>query len=224
MSHIPLTATGVPAYFSRIGSTDAGANLSGYLTNDAGFAATRNGIVMRNINTGDNTLRKGLNVYLEHDIATSSNYDGLQVNVGATVDAFTVKAQGQTDGAEILHYGAMMNASFTSVANASAGSTVYTGTIENGANNGAVGLSFVVVGFTNGANNGTFQATASTATTLTLNNAAGVAETHAATATVASNFTLTSVATSVGSTAVYTGTIPGGAANYYAGWQFRVYG
>jgi hypothetical protein len=71
--------------------------------------------------------------------------------------------------------------SLTSVANASGGNTVYTGTITGGASNAYATRYFVVSGFTNGANNGTFNCTASTATTITLANAAGVAETHAAT-------------------------------------------
>jgi len=71
---------------------------------------------------------------------------------------------------------------FTSVANASAGSTVYTGT-PSGASGFAssVGQTFTVAGFTTGANNGAFACTASSATTLTLTNAGGVSETHAAT-------------------------------------------
>jgi hypothetical protein len=166
-----------------------------------------------------------MNVYFEHDGATTNvNYDGFQVNTGFTVDAFTNKVQAHTDGTEIVALGAIMNATFTSVANASAGTTVYTGTIQNGANNGAVGLSFIVTGFVNGANNGTFQATASTATTLTLNNAGGVAETHAGAGVVASLFTLTSVANHSGSATVYTGTIPGGGSNFYSGWSFRILG
>jgi Putative Ig domain len=67
---------------------------------------------------------------------------------------------------------------------ASIGTTaVYTGAI-NGGNNSYAGISFVVAGFTSGANNGTFLCTASTATTLTLQNSAAVLETHAATATM----------------------------------------
>lgn len=72
---------------------------------------------------------------------------------------------------------------FTSVANAAAGSTVYTGT-PTGAFASSVGQSFIVAGFTNGANNGVFACTASSATTLTLTNAGGVAETHAGTGTL----------------------------------------
>jgi DNA/RNA endonuclease YhcR with UshA esterase domain len=63
------------------------------------------------------------------------------------------------------------------------GSAVYTGTITRGASNGLRGKAFTVAGFTNVLNNGTFLCMASTATTLTLNDAYAVAETHAATAT-----------------------------------------
>jgi hypothetical protein len=70
----------------------------------------------------------------------------------------------------------------TSVANAAGGSTVYTGTITGGGSNAFAGASFSVAGFTTGANNGTFTCTASTGSTLTLSNASGVSETHAATA------------------------------------------
>lgn len=73
--------------------------------------------------------------------------------------------------------------SITSCANASAGSTVYTGTFPGGSSNGYAGLTFAVAGFvTNPQNNGTFVCTASTLTTLTLSNPTGVAETISATA------------------------------------------
>jgi uncharacterized repeat protein (TIGR01451 family) len=75
-------------------------------------------------------------------------------------------------------------ANLTQVANAVTGTTVYTGTISGGAANALAGTTFIVAGFTNAANNGTFIAAASTATTLTLANAAGIAETHAGTASM----------------------------------------
>jgi hypothetical protein len=71
----------------------------------------------------------------------------------------------------------------SAAAAASGGSTVYTGTITGGGANAFAGIYFVVAGFVTAANNGTFVCTASTTTTLTLTNAAGVAETHAGTAT-----------------------------------------
>ena len=69
----------------------------------------------------------------------------------------------------------------SATAAASGGATTYTGTITNGASpaNAWQGFYFTVSGFTNAANNGTWLCSASTATTITLSNAAGVAETHA---------------------------------------------
>ena len=82
----------------------------------------------------------------------------------------------------------------TSCDNASGGNTVYHGTFAGGTSNGLVGYTFVIWGFLTTANNsGSNDATtgyicvASTGTTLTLANAYGVAETHAATATEPGN-------------------------------------
>ena len=77
------------------------------------------------------------------------------------------------------------------------GSAVYTGTITEGASNGLRGKAFTVAGFTNVLNNGTFLCMASTATTLTLNNAYAVAETHAATATYSTQSFPVSYATKI---------------------------
>jgi hypothetical protein len=71
----------------------------------------------------------------------------------------------------------------TSAGNTSGGTTVYSGTITGGAGNALAGQQFVVVGFDNGANNGTFTATASSANSLTLSNSSGVSDTHTASAT-----------------------------------------
>lgn len=69
-------------------------------------------------------------------------------------------------------------------ASAQEGTAVYTGTITGGGSNALAGQSFVIAGFvTNPTNNGTFLATASSTTTLTLANPDAIAETHAATAT-----------------------------------------
>jgi hypothetical protein len=96
----------------------------------------------------------------------------------------------------------------TSVANASGGNTVYTGTFTggtspygSGASNAYIGFRFVIKGFTNALNNGTFVCVASTATTVTLVNASGVAETHAATAQETGN-TYHFAAADVGKTAI----------------------
>ncbi len=60
--------------------------------------------------------------------------------------------------------------------------------LTGGTGNGFAGDSFVIAGFTNAGNNGTFTCTASTATTLTCSNTAGVTETHAGTATTNGTF------------------------------------
>ena len=62
----------------------------------------------------------------------------------------------------------------TATANASGGTTAYTGTITGGTNNAYAGFYFVIAGFANSANNGVFKCTASSTTTLTLNNGSGV--------------------------------------------------
>lgn len=63
----------------------------------------------------------------------------------------------------------------------SANTTTYAGTITNGEFGGWVGVPFVIAGFTNSANNGTFMCVASSAGALVLQNT-GIVETHAATA------------------------------------------
>jgi hypothetical protein len=71
----------------------------------------------------------------------------------------------------------------TSIAAASGGVAVYTGTYTGGGASAFAGFQFVITGAGSAVNNGTFIATASSATTLTLANPAAVAETHAHTAT-----------------------------------------
>lgn len=90
----------------------------------------------------------------------------------------------------------------------------YTGTVTGGGSNAYAGRQFVVTGFAlnSGVNNGTFQCTASTATTLNLTNSNAVAETHAG------------AAQDQTATAVYTGTITGGGSNAFADADFVVAG
>jgi hypothetical protein len=64
----------------------------------------------------------------------------------------------------------------TSVASPLAGSVVYTGVITGGDANAYSGLTFLVTGFSDVANNGIFTCTASTSTTLTLSNGAAIAQ------------------------------------------------
>lgn len=71
----------------------------------------------------------------------------------------------------------------SAVAASSGGSAVYAGTITGGTTPNYVGNRFVIAGFVNPQNNGTFICTACSTTTLTLSNANAIAETHAGTAT-----------------------------------------
>lgn len=72
----------------------------------------------------------------------------------------------------------------SSAANASGGNTVYTGVFTGVGVNALVGELFTVAGFVaNVSNNGSFTCVANTASQITLNNPAGVSESHAATAT-----------------------------------------
>lgn len=71
----------------------------------------------------------------------------------------------------------------SAVAASSGGTAVYTGTITGGGSPAFVGDTFVVAGFAAANNNGTFLCTASTTTTLTLENADATAVTAAGTAT-----------------------------------------
>lgn len=89
---------------------------------------------------------------------------------------------------------------------------VYTGTITSGGSNAYIGRQFVITGFVNAVNNGTFQCVASSATTLTLTDANAIAETHAG------------VAQDQTATATYTGTVTGGGSNAFAGQSFVVAG
>lgn len=75
----------------------------------------------------------------------------------------------------------------SAAANASSSQTVYTGTITNGGSNALVGATIYISGFDTAANNGTFQVSASTTSTLTVWNPIGVSDTHAGTAVYQAN-------------------------------------
>ena len=96
-------------------------------------------------------------------------------------------AQTALEAAIAYYQGLLLTASAISSVATTVGTTaVYTGVFANGAANGLVGATFLVSGFaTHVGNNGTFLATASTGTTLTLSNASAIAEVHVASATQA---------------------------------------
>ncbi len=83
----------------------------------------------------------------------------------------------------------------TAAGNASGGSTIYTGTITGGGSNAFANQWALFAGFDNSANNGYYLVTASTTATLTVANAGGVADTHAATAEVNGSIILPSYST-----------------------------
>src|ERR1019366_5989942 len=103
----------------------------------------------------------------------------------ATVDQADATAAQTALAAGIAYYqglGTVSAITLSAAANAASSVTVYTGTVTGGDANAFAGRTYVVTGFSTSANNGTFLATASTATTLTLANTAGSAETHSGSA------------------------------------------
>jgi hypothetical protein len=93
-------------------------------------------------------------------------------------------------GVAEVHLGAAVSVplagfALSAAANASGGNTSYTGLFTAQ----AVGTPMLINGFANAANNGSFTVVTCTSTTLIVNNAAGVAETHAALATVMPSMT-----------------------------------
>lgn len=111
-------------------------------------------------------------------VASSNSQTTAPLNIGIAQQTFNSPAGALT---------------LSAAANASGGSTVYTGTITGGTSPNYVGQSFVIAGFDLAVNNGTFLCTACSTTTLTLSNPNGVADTHAGTAT-ALNLMRTNVA------------------------------
>lgn len=90
----------------------------------------------------------------------------------------------QQDYAGITPAGLSGNLTLTSVSQVSAsqGTAQYNGTIVGGDFGGYVGVPFVITGFVNSGNNGTFMCVASSASALVLKNTGAVIETHAGTA------------------------------------------
>ncbi len=117
----------------------------------------------------------------------SNAYEGYDFTIAGFTNAanngiFTATASSATT-ITLVNVNALAE-THAATAQADQGTAVYTGTITGGGSNALAGQTFIVAGFvTNPTNNGTFIATASSTTTLTLENAFAVAETHAATAT-----------------------------------------
>jgi hypothetical protein len=138
------------------------------------------------------------------------NLDLMHIKDEGGFDLVTVDYTGAVHGGAGSYATSFASASVAvstfAVTNVVASTGVYTGTFTGGAANAFAGQNAVILGFTNGGNNGTKLITASSATTITVSTAGLVNETASATASV-SNFSL----------ATYTGTITGGANNAYAG-------
>lgn len=128
------------------------------------------------------------------DIATLVKWSDLQNAAAALTLANGTNATTFNQTSAVIWKWANTTPVFSSLtlsaaANVSGGNTVYTGTITGGGSNAFAGASVTIAGFTNGVNNGSFTVVASTTTTITVNNASGVSETHAGTivSTAASN-------------------------------------
>jgi hypothetical protein len=134
-------------------------SLVGQTLNVAGFvAANNNGSFLVTANSGATT------VTLTNPVATA-------VTAAGTATA-------EEPGTEYV---------LSAVGNASAGSTVYTGTFTGATTGSLVGKTFTATGFVTAANNGSFVITANSGTTtVTVNNAAGVAVTAAGSAFITS--------------------------------------
>lgn len=163
------------------------ANPAAVAQTHAGTATVGDGVYTGTITGGTGNAYAGDTVTIAG--FTNAGNNGTFTVIGSTATALTLanpSAVAETDPAI-----------------ATVPATIYTGTITGGAGSAYAGGSIVIAGFTNATNNGTFPATASTATTITVANPAGISETHAGTATVPAT--------------VYTGTITGGAANAFLG-------
>jgi hypothetical protein len=118
---------------------------------------------------------------------------------GEIISILSGTGSGQT--AKVLGYLGQLTCS--AAANASGGNTTYSCTVTGGTLATYTGITFpaTIAGFDNSANNGTFTCSVVTLASISCNNASGVADTHAATATalaaVVPTWTTTPDATSV---------------------------
>jgi hypothetical protein len=176
-------------------------------------------------------------------------YNNLFLSLSGTANPFPTSFQLNPEVVDVKNNGVSLGTAYTVTAVAAAvpgpltlsaaavsvaGAQVLTGTFATGGSNGLAGYTVVVTGFSNATNNGTFEISASTTTTITINNALGLAETHAAVATPEEGTavytgTFTGVGTALTLSAaaangVYTGTITGGAANALVGKSYIVAG
>ena len=167
----PLTLTSVAASVNGLavytGTITGGAASAfvGQLFTVAGFDdAVNNGSFVAEASTATTLTLKNASAIADTHAATATSETGTAVYTGTFTGVGTALT-------------------LSAVAGSVNGTAVYTGTVTGGAANAFLGTTFTVAGFVNAGNNGTFIATGSTATTLTLQNIEALAETHAGTAT-----------------------------------------
>ncbi len=234
LSSVSAVQSGVAVYTGTITSGASNA-FAGYTFVVTGFSnASNNGTFMCIGSSVTTLLLVNTNSILESTSASASTTNttyngqfqtlmaGQYVNINAPWGAtsnngtFMVVGSSTASAVTVNNTAGTFAASFvlTSVATSVGSTAVYTGAITGGGSNAYAGQQFVISGFSGANNNGLFTCSASTATSLTLSNAAATSETHAARAeTLSLTDALTSVSSPVGATAVYNGTITGGANN-----------
>jgi hypothetical protein len=142
--------------------------MSQYPAATTGLGVAANILVAGNVNAGNTT--PGYNI-VKLSLSASTYPTTLQLNP----ELVDVSGAVITPGTAYT---------LSAVAAASAGTTVYTGTFTGATTGSLVGQTFVVTGFVSSANNGTYIVTANSGTTtVTLDNANGVAVTAAGVAT-----------------------------------------
>ncbi|VVB51945.1 Uncharacterised protein [uncultured archaeon] len=140
--------------------------------------------------TTPNNTTGGTNAYAGQNVTisgcTNAANNGTFACTASTTTTLTLSnASGVSETAPSSSRAVLASLPLTAAGNASGGSTTYTLVNVNSSipTNAYIGISFVITGFTNSANNGTFTCISNTGTTLVLNNASGTSETHAGFAT-----------------------------------------
>lgn len=140
------------------------------LTNAGGVNETHAGTASQNLFAGGSFVIQGFLNPLNNGVFTCTASTATTVKL-TNPNAVAGTAAGAASNAALSGF------AISSVAAASAGSTTYTGQFNGGASNGLASWSIAISGFANSGNNGTFPITASSATTITVTNSGGVAET-----------------------------------------------
>jgi len=176
---------GAPSAFS-LTSVDSTGDYTGTITGGAGNAYAGYRFTITGFTNAANNIVGGICTASTATTLSFAVTTITETHAGSAANYGQVGYMGDVKMVELYPNGPGVNSawtpnvgpfSITSVANASGGDTVYTGTITGGASNAYVGYNFVMSTFAHGANNGTFACVASTATTLTLANASGVSDT-----------------------------------------------